>query len=218
MINELSPLDIKSLLEQRPNRYYIRTIDLSTANNNLPIEFEGDFFQVLSISSGAVITVRLNEQTFDAITFGSESHYYGLYKRIFITNTAQTGKSVQLFLGNGVYYSPFYRVQSILPNISVIISGVTSITPTGVLFPSAITAFDTTIYNLVRLVVFNNETGDQIKYGQPSAVTFANGMMLAEMTGMSFDFLPFYLATDLKFVADTGKSLSMSYLLYGTPK
>ena len=91
------PIPLEKLKTQRPRHYQIVTINLATARTNEELLVVGDFIGVASITGSC--TLRVNERNNDAINLQIVRRTKTPFYRFFITNTAQAGKSVTLYIG-----------------------------------------------------------------------------------------------------------------------
>lgn len=87
-------------LKYRPRLYETLTIDLSTARSKEKYDVTGSGIMAQSIDG--TLTIRFNEQDNDAVTVNTDNRvYYIDFDCLYITNTAQSGKSVTFIIGKG---------------------------------------------------------------------------------------------------------------------
>ena len=91
------PIPLEDLKTRRPRHYKIVTIDLGTARTNELLWCVGDFIGVAAITGSC--TMRINENNLDAINLRISRKIYTPFYRFYITNSAQAGKSVTLYIG-----------------------------------------------------------------------------------------------------------------------
>lgn len=89
------PLDI--LKKRRPRHYQKLTFDLAIARTNERFWCVGDFIGVETITGSC--TVRLNEVSRDAINLQKARKIYTPFYRFYMTNSAQAGKTLTLYIG-----------------------------------------------------------------------------------------------------------------------
>ena len=119
--------DYEGLRSEKLSQYSVVALDLSVARNNVRIQTPGSFFSIMELTSGAVIDIRFNEISNPAITFDSEQQKRCLYYQFFITNAAQAGATVKLYLGQNSEYIPYYRTKAVLPTVDVQVWGTVSV-------------------------------------------------------------------------------------------
>ena len=96
----LSEKESKSEKEaSRPIRYKQLTINLATARSNKKHELAGYNLSVLRLSSGALCQIKFNNTTGEAIELSKVQRVESHFERFYITNTAQTGKTITLIIG-----------------------------------------------------------------------------------------------------------------------
>lgn len=96
--------------KRRFNPYEIYTIDLSTAREDMRIPISGDIIVVdNSTTSGVVFDIRFNDQCASKIRFDNDTKIETLFKEIYLTNTAQSGKTLILILGIKQFFGFFLR-------------------------------------------------------------------------------------------------------------
>lgn len=83
--------------KQRQKTYHILTFDLSTARNNELINITGSHIYIMTATGTA--NVRLNENSEDAIDLIKGRQINGVFYRIFLSNSAQSGTSITLAIG-----------------------------------------------------------------------------------------------------------------------
>ncbi|MBA7683796.1 hypothetical protein ES703_92181 [subsurface metagenome] len=89
------PLDI--LKKKRPRHYQKITLDLGIARTNELFWCVGDFIGVETITGSC--TIRINEVGRDTINLQKVKKTYTPFYRFYMTNTAQAGKTLTLYIG-----------------------------------------------------------------------------------------------------------------------
>lgn len=80
--------------------YATRTIDLSTARSNEEFSVAGNYFIILDATDlNANIQIRFNTLAADQLTFKKRQGVEVPFYRLFITNSAQAGKTITLIYG-----------------------------------------------------------------------------------------------------------------------
>lgn len=136
----------KDLIEAVENReirpYNIIEINLGTARTNAEFNFKGDTVSVVKIEGDA--TIRFNEKDCDAFDLLYIQRIEMPFYRFFITNTAQSGKSLILNVGREesvkVFAQPAYVPTGVLKTIVSIKDIVAGNTPTAYINMSDIDA------------------------------------------------------------------------------
>lgn len=91
--------------DNKPKTYYTKTISLAEARTDKELLFDGDNIIVDSIDGEAYI--KLNEKAHDNIDLRTHRTLKGTFIRLYLTNTAQAGKSVTLMIGRAEqFYAP----------------------------------------------------------------------------------------------------------------
>jgi len=78
--------------------YSIRTFNLASAHTDEPLPIVGDNITVLEMT-GTNFSIKLNNRTADSIDLTKAREVKTPFRRIFYTNTAQTGKQIILAIG-----------------------------------------------------------------------------------------------------------------------
>ena len=90
-----------SKMVDRPIHYKVFTFDLSTSRTNEKIDYAGDTVSVLSLDGSA--TIRVNDINANEIDLTKVRNIQSPFDRFFITNTAQSGKTLIFAIGGGFY-------------------------------------------------------------------------------------------------------------------
>lgn len=88
---------IEAVEKQELRPYNVLKIDLGTARTNNEFKFKGDTFSVVKLNGEA--TVRFNEKDNDEYDLTKIQEIIVPFYRFFITNTAQSGKSITISIG-----------------------------------------------------------------------------------------------------------------------
>jgi len=81
--------------------YSVLTLDLGIARTNQMIEMMGGFIYCLNSSSPSMaISVKLNNSANDSIPLSRQYGIIGQFKKFFLTNTAQSGITVNLLISS----------------------------------------------------------------------------------------------------------------------
>ncbi|MHA1287161.1 MAG: hypothetical protein ACTSPB_07115 [Candidatus Thorarchaeota archaeon] len=87
-------------LRYRPRLYETLTIDLSTARSKVKYDVTGSC--LLAQSVDGTLEVRFNEQDAAPVTVNADNRVYSIdFDCLYVTNTAQSGKSVTFVIGKG---------------------------------------------------------------------------------------------------------------------
>ena len=85
-------------LRYRPRLYEKLTIDLSEARSKEKYDVTGSYIVAQSIDG--TLEIRFNEQDNDAVTINTDNRVYSIdFDSLYVTNTAQSGKSVTFIIG-----------------------------------------------------------------------------------------------------------------------
>ena len=200
------------LRTEKPLTYKIVTLDLSTARSLSPDIFQGNFFQILSITKGASLTVRFNEDIRDEVTFTDVQHKFGLFHKVFYTNTAQAGASCKIFFGLNEFYIPFFKSDItsdliIKPNINLVQNKTQTVTnvATALVLP--------TTSRPVKIHFYNNTS--KVIYLGDSSVSASNGFPIFPAQLYPLDLSPHWLNTGLYVVVASG-NYNLNYLVFAT--
>ncbi len=80
--------------------YKRKRLDLSVAQENLKLDFAGEFLYVENVSSAsAAATVRLNRNANDEIALIHQTKIFTVFTTLFITHAAQAGEWIDLVIG-----------------------------------------------------------------------------------------------------------------------
>ena len=80
--------------------YIILHIDLSVAHNNLELNVSGDILKVVTATdNNSTVDVRINFPAADPIPLMRYRRLYSFFDKLYITNAAQAGKSMDLLIG-----------------------------------------------------------------------------------------------------------------------
>ena len=153
-----------ALATEQPTIYDTQVLDLGTARTNFKIERQGNYFAVAAISDGASLTTKFNSMTNAPLTFDNVQAHYILFKELYITNTAQTGKTVTLYFGLNSFYLPYQLVKIIPSNQKGSLTASVSVTAVE-------SSIDFTADDHTSIVLFNNEMANIIYYGFSAGVT-----------------------------------------------
>ena len=85
--------------DERQIRYKVLTLDLAIARTDEKYELAGYNLAVLFKSVGATATLKFNQTTAEEIDLANTKHIESKFSRFFITNTAQTGLTMVLVIG-----------------------------------------------------------------------------------------------------------------------
>jgi len=200
------------LRTKKPLTYKLVPLDLSVVRDSIPESFQGNFIQILSITKGASIQIAFNEFDRDKITFTDVQHKFGLYQKVFYTNTAQAGASCLIFFGLNEFYIPFFKSDItsdliIKPKIDLVKQYALTVgnTPTLLTMPAT--------SRPVKVVMYNN-TGKTIYLGD-SSVSVADGYPLFDGQNLPLDFHPHYLSAGIYARVSSG-SYTLNYLVFAT--
>lgn len=100
----------RDLSHRRYDPYQTYTIDLTTAHDNMRIPIAGDIILVdKSSSSGLSFDIKFNNPDAADIRFDNDTKIETLFKEIYITNSAQSGKTLTLIIGVKEFFRFFLR-------------------------------------------------------------------------------------------------------------
>lgn len=118
-------VDFEELRSQRIQVYKTITFDLATARSNVELPFIGNYLYVIEATdNSANIQIRLNEIFRSNITVTKGRGLRAPFYRLYITNTAQTGKTLTFAIG--VESGTFEVIDT---RASIAISGAVTTTP-----------------------------------------------------------------------------------------
>jgi len=83
----------------KPKNYELLEIDLSTAREDEEIKYAGDFLLAKTDGELSGIEVRFNEKNHPKFKLSDWNPIITPFYRFFLTNTAQSGKKLKLFVG-----------------------------------------------------------------------------------------------------------------------
>ena len=124
----LGPEKILDLVEQRKQAesgqwtpYAIKSFSLTAARTDELVTVEGDFLHAYTDGAYTGIGVRFNHQQNDLVYFERHNPIYGpRFWKLFLTNTAQAGKTLDLMIGressasSGIGVSNFPKIQEVI--------------------------------------------------------------------------------------------------------
>ena len=84
--------------------YNVRKMLLDTATTDQELEMDGDYIALYTDGSYAGITYKIHESNADPISAGEFNYYYGQFRKIYLSWTAQAGKYLRVFVGRGEQY------------------------------------------------------------------------------------------------------------------
>lgn len=91
---------LKEQVDRGYKNYHKHRLDLTTARDNTPMAFPGDFLYVAQASSAsALATVRLNRNTNEALDLQRGTQIKTVFTMLFFTNTAQSAEWLDLIVG-----------------------------------------------------------------------------------------------------------------------
>lgn len=94
--------DLKQRLEEikkfNIKTYQVIDLTLDVARSNEELQIQGSYLYALSFD-GADLNIKLNSISNDNIPLRVHRSISGIFHRIFITHTAQAGKTVKLLFG-----------------------------------------------------------------------------------------------------------------------
>ena len=91
-------------LKYRPQLYETLTIDLSTARDKEKYDISGSCIIAQDITSDATLSIIFNQKDNQAVTIDRNQRSYVIeFQSFYVTNTAQTGKSVSFLVGKGEF-------------------------------------------------------------------------------------------------------------------
>lgn len=90
----------------KPDNYSIKTIDLATAHTDTELSVQGDYILVkLSNGYTGTFSYRLNESDKDSIDPTRINPVSTPFRRLYYTNTAQTGATATLYIGRDAAFA-----------------------------------------------------------------------------------------------------------------
>lgn len=89
---------LSEIKKQRIQTYKVLDLTLDLARTNQEFEISGSYIYV-SAFDGTDLNVRLNELENDLLPLRVHRSIRGFFYRIFITNTAQSGKTAKIIFG-----------------------------------------------------------------------------------------------------------------------
>lgn len=144
----------------REIRYKILTLDLGIARANVEYLISGYNLAVISRSPTAAATIKLNTTTAEAIDLASTNHIESKFQRFYITNTAQTGLTIVLAIGEENFKLVSQLATSLLAGTQSI-GTVTLGTGTNIIGAVNAQASGITVFNLASLAqTANGNSGD----------------------------------------------------------
>jgi len=193
--------------------YHIHALDLATARTDFAIETSGNFFQIMQLSDKGQLSVSFNKRGGSRITFDGEQHIFIPFYRFFVTNTAQAGKTVQLFIGNGCFFVPSYRTKMISPDVSKVQSFAPAVTDVAASL-TATWAAAFAAYSVVRVDIFND--GGDTAYIGDATVDTLTGFPVIPGQFYSIALTPHYLTASVFAVAPGGSSTTLRIKVFGS--
>lgn len=190
--------------------YQVVTLSLAAAQTNRVIEVPGNFVQVFGLTTGASVQLSFNAPG-NNLNFDGEQHMFIHFTRIYVTNTAQAGATVSIFIGNGVYYIPYYRTAQISPSVKLVKQYSINSGAAATLFSAAYGA-DFTGYSVTRIDMVNDVLGNTVYLGN-AGVTAADGFPIVAGQFYSMALTPHYLAAPLYHIAPVASTLKI--IVYG---
>jgi hypothetical protein len=195
--------DFEYIKAYKPVTYQSILLDLSTARTKTPLEIEGTFLGITELSAGASVSICLNEKFNQDILFDSEQQVDQPFYKIFITNTAQTGCTVRLFISTGGRYIPYYRTKAILPTTPIAYYGIVTVLTTATLILASNVR--------TRQVYLNNMSDTNVIFiGVNNLVTTINGIPIWQGNEKKFETQPFYTG-DIYGIASASSELRYWY-------
>lgn len=117
---------INSIRSKNASTYRMITIDLSIARSEFELAIAGAYiFGFAATDAIANIDIKLNENRNDTIPFSSQKFIDAVFYRLFLTNTAQAGKSITLAIAT--FDTEFFRVGDLTSGDIATIGEVTEI-------------------------------------------------------------------------------------------
>ena len=100
--------------------YSVVTIDLGTARTNELNNIPGDILYVKTVSSNsAAATVRFNLTKNDEVDLKLHTKVETIFTKIFISNEAQVGESMELVVGINFYIENLLQASEVQPAITI---------------------------------------------------------------------------------------------------
>lgn len=85
--------------DERQIKYKVLTLDLAIARTDEKFEFSGYNLAVQSFTATSVASIKFNTPTGEALPLQTTKYIESKFSRFFITNTAQTGLTMVLVIG-----------------------------------------------------------------------------------------------------------------------
>lgn len=161
-IKRLSLAELKQRLESGDEiPYEIKEFDLSSARTDEPFTIEGDHLTA-QVSGGATlagVTIRFNMSTASAVPMDFFNPWKQQFFKIFLSNTAQSGKKLYLAIGReAASETQSFSITSELKNkVSAIVDSTT--TALGIALTYTGTAFSLEEYGRIIGNCFANQDG-----------------------------------------------------------
>lgn len=89
---------LEEIKKQDITTYKIIDLTLDVARSNEEVQIQGSYLYVLSFD-GADLKIKLNRITNDDLPMRAHRGISGIFHRIFVTHTAQAGKTAKLLFG-----------------------------------------------------------------------------------------------------------------------
>lgn len=171
------------MIKQRKGRedaqhYMVKTISLASARTNEKLAVHGDTIYVLSIDGS--VTIRLNSPQSDELDLRELGEIKSPFTCFYMTNTAQTGKSVKLAIGGEASFGGVKSEVGVKAGIGVW-NGQQNVASAG-------TRVQITSHSpLLSLTVKAKPTNTGLIYVGDSAVSSSNGFILSAGDSISLD-------------------------------
>ena len=209
---QVGPQAEKSLVEQRQMAesgqwvpYATKVFSLDTARNNELVAVEGDYLHAWTDGAYGGIGVRYNNTNNDLIYFDRRNPIYGFkYWKLYLTNTAQAGKTLDLMIGReAAAYAESYSVTSVLENkVSALQDSTATALGIGATYTGA--AFNCEAYGKIIGVCYANVAGTLYVNQRSDGTNWDSRETLAYAAGDLMGFVVEVMGTEARVVFTNG--------------